>query len=117
MSDGVPAIEASADSTHPFYATDAYWDSAGIYGTLSYGMPVWLDGIIPSGNWTWKEDGVVKATFDPSVSTPVYSDGVRSLGYVPSIKATVSGGVITAVDVEWYYFDETLGEYTPLTLR
>jgi hypothetical protein len=112
MSDGVPAIEASSsDYTRPFYATDAY-------GTLSYGMPAWFDGTIPPGDWTWSEGGVVKATFDPSVSTPVNGDGVRSLGYVPSIKLTTAGGVgtaITAVDVEWWYFDEALDSYTKVT--
>jgi len=108
LSDGVPATQASGGN---FYATDAYW---GPSGTISYSLPIWFQGAIPTGAWTWKENGVIKATFDPSVSTPVHTDGVRSLGYVPSIRLTVNGSnVITAVDVEWYYFDGSA--YQPVT--
>jgi hypothetical protein len=110
-SDGVAANRATGGG---FYATDAYW---GPYGTLSYSVQAWFLAPIESGDWTWSEGGVVKATFDPSVSTPVHTDGVRSLGYVPSIKVTVdtgaAGGVITAVDVDWYYFDGST--YQPVT--
>jgi len=114
MSDGVQATEASGDNTNPFYATDAYW---GAYGTISYSMPVWLSGPIPAGNWTWSEGGVVKASFDPSVSTPVDGSG-NALGYVPSIQLTTEGGpgtAITAVDVQWWYFDQALNDYTQVT--
>jgi hypothetical protein len=114
MSDGKWAIEASGDNTHPFYATDAYW---GPYGTISYSMPVWLSGPIPAGDWTWSEGGVVKASFDPSVSTPVDGSG-NALGYVPSIQLTTESGAgtaITAVDVQWWYFDQVLNAYTQVT--
>lgn len=115
-SDGNTEWQASSsDYTRPFYATDAYW---GPYGTISYSIPAWFDGTIPSGNWTWTEGGVVKATFDPSVSTPVNIDGIRSLGYVPSIRLTTAGGfgtAITAVDIEWWYFDEVLDDYVKVT--
>jgi len=105
--EGQQAIKATGGA---FFATNAYW---GPYGTLSYSVSSWLTGTIPPGNWTWSEDGVVKATFDPSVSTPVAADGVRALGYVPSIKLTVDGAtqVITAVDVEWYFFDDSIDDY------
>ena len=117
QSDNGPAWSASNPTGGGgFYASNAY---AGAQQTLSYSIQEWFAGSIPSGDWTWTEGVTEKARFDPSVSAPLAADGIRATGYVPSIKLTlVTEGTgttetITAVDVQWYFFDGSTYQLVP----
>jgi hypothetical protein len=96
-----------------FYMSGGYGPSP----TYSVGMTT----PNPPGYWTWSERGSVKAKFDvSSVNPPLWADGAnRPRGFVPSFKVnTGPSGLVTSVDVQWFFFDPTAaagtGGYVPL---
>jgi hypothetical protein len=87
--------------------------AANPFGTLIFG-PYGRYPVLPA-RWDVTVNGVIKAQFDISgTSPPMTSDG-RPKGYVPSFKINVDGTKkITSVDIKWYYYDPATGSYAAL---
>ncbi|MEK6744234.1 MAG: hypothetical protein AABZ15_11510 [Nitrospirota bacterium] len=103
--------EQIEDSFADFSATNAYADA---YQTMDYEFMTDFQEDIPAGYWTWKEDGVVKGMFDASVSVPKTTAG-NPKGFVPAMYVKVDGtNKIEYVDIAWFYYDETAGQYVKL---
>lgn len=98
------------------HATDTdFFGSAGMEGsgrTVSYGFSQVAFGYpIPAGDWTWREDGQVRATFDLALAAPMVEGGLQG-GFVPSIRVVATGeGRVTGIDVRWSYWDPALQAY------
>jgi hypothetical protein len=97
-----------------FSATDAYAEPGANGGKISYSVPA--DFLtVPSGEWTWKENGTNKAIFNINAVSPPYVIGpLTPKGFVPSFKLNVTGTQIDSIDVQWYYYDELLAGYVLL---
>lgn len=92
-----------------------FFGSVGMEGsgrTVSYGFSQVAFGTpIPAGDWTWREDGQVRATFDLALAAPIVEGGLQG-GFVPSIRvAAADDGRVTGIDVRWSYWDPSAGAY------
>lgn len=62
------------------------------------------------GWWTLKVDGTPRAWFDLAVAMPVSNQKPRS--FFPAIRVNVGdGGKVTGLDIQWYYYDFSVGAY------
>jgi len=103
----VPGGRTATDRDFMAGTNDAFMERTISYGfsQVSFGYP------IPAGDWTWREDGQVRAVFDLSLAAPMAADG-RQGGFVPSIRvAAGDDGRVTAIDVRWSYWDASTGAY------
>lgn len=82
------------------------------YSPMSYGFPAHFTSL-PNGYWSWKENGTIRAMFDiGTANPPYYGPNNYTRGFVPSFKVNVgAANKILSVDVQWYYYDEALGQY------
>jgi hypothetical protein len=105
------AVCESLNSGRQTTGSDLYADDS--YGSHVSGPPLtysveayFAPTTIPSGFWNWKENGVLKASFDiADVNPPILATG-QPMGFVPSYRINVDGSnKITSVDIQWFYYD------------
>jgi hypothetical protein len=96
-------------------ARNGYFYATNRYGNVSQSYYVGLGGTIPTGYWTYYEDGVPKGQFDVAVASPLDSNN-KIKGFVPVIKVNKdNNSKITSIDIKWYAWDSSAGQYTELT--
>jgi len=81
-----------------------FWDQSGLG---------FFHGIVPDGQWVLKKDEVEIARYDLSTGDPFDSNGNIKV-FVPAIKLNTIGDIVDSIDIQWYLYDESTGQYQPV---
>lgn len=98
-------------------------DDTASYGSYAFNFSAssgssneYLRPPIPVGDWTVRAGSQIVGEFESNIGTIFENDDTaKPTVFMPSLRANVSGGTITSIDVKWYLRDPSTGQFNEVT--